>query len=173
MDPNQNNPNQNQPQSGEQNPFVAFAQAQPPTPAPPSTSPGGPAGIVPPVQPPQPPAPTAQPQDSTTAVSANASQPGSLPLAGAGGQSAPKSNNKMGLFIVLGILLLVVLGVIYLMVQGFSKQNEMRAIPTPTQTPIPTNTPTPTPLSEEDIDTIDLGSPAADLKNIDEDVNQL
>lgn len=87
--------------------------------------------------------------------------------------SDPKSNGKMILFIAAGILLLIVLGIIYFMAAQFNSRNKAREItPTPTQA-LPTSTPTPTPLSEKDIDTIDLGSPEADLKNIDEDVKQL
>lgn len=118
-----------------------------PAPQTPTASQAGPAGTIPPEQ---------------------ASQPGAPSTAGA---QDPKSNSKMILFIVIGILLLIVLGVIYFMATQLNKQNAA-PIPTPTQA-LPTSTSTPTPLSEEDIDTIDLGNPEADLKNIEDDVNQL
>lgn len=91
----------------------------------------------------------------------------------AGNVPTPKSNGKILLFIAVGILLLIVLGVIYFMATQLNNQNKTEDItPIPTQA-LPTSTPTPTPLSEKDIDTIDLGSPEADLKGIDEDVKQL
>lgn len=86
---------------------------------------------------------------------------------------APKSNGKILLFIAVGILLLIVLGVIYFMATQLNNQNKTQDItPTPTQA-LPTSIPTPTPLSEKDIDTVDLGNPETDLKNIDEDLKQL
>ena len=86
---------------------------------------------------------------------------------------ATKSNRKTLLFIAVGILLLIILGVIYFTATQLSSQYKTEKItPVPTQA-LPTLTPTPTPLSEKDIDTIDLGSPEADLKSIDEDVKQL
>ena len=84
-----------------------------------------------------------------------------------------KSNGKVVLFIVAGILLLIVLGAIYFMAQQFRSSSQQKPTPTPTQVPTPTSTPTPTPLSEKDIDTIDLGNLDADLKNIEDDVKQL
>ena len=124
---------------------------------------------------PNPTPPQAQSQAAPTAVSAppgGAPQPGSFPPQ-SGGQSAPKSNGKILLFIVVGLLLLIVLGVIYFMATQLNKQYKTERItPTPTQA-LPTSTPTPTPLSEKDIDTIDLGGPEADLKSIEDDVRQL
>ena len=82
-------------------------------------------------------------------------------------------NSKMVLFIAVGILLLIVLGVTYFLATKLNNQNNAQVTPAPTQVPTPTLTPTPTPLSEEDIETIDLGSPETDLKGIEDDVKQL
>ncbi len=118
------------------------------TPTPPIQNP---TPVVPPVQSPVPPAP-------------------SNPT-----PSAPKSNGKIILFIAVGILLLIILGAIYFMATQLNNRTKAPEVtPTPIQvSATPTPTPTPPPLSEKDIDTIDLGSPEADLKNIEEDVKQL
>lgn len=136
-------------------------QNQPQTPTPPPT--------VPPVQNPMggPTTPAPPPQVPPS----GAPQPVSLPDQGTG-QSAPKSNGKIILFIIIGTFLLVVLGLIYFMAQQFNSSRQNIA-PTPTQILTPTPSPTPTPLSEEDIDTINLGSPEADLKVIEDDIKQL
>ena len=84
-----------------------------------------------------------------------------------------QQNGKMIFLIVLGTILLISLGIIYFMAM---QMNNSKQTPTPTPIPtqaLPTLTPTPTPLTEDDIDTIDLGSPDTDLKTIDEDLKQL
>lgn len=122
--------------------------------------------------------------DNPTPPSGNVPPPPNIPTPPApqGGPGIPpqstgpvenKQNGKLILFLVISILLLIVLGVIYFMATQLGNQNKVGTItPTPTVAQ-PTSTPTPTPLSEEDIDTIDLGNPEADLKNIEDDVNQL
>ncbi len=81
----------------------------------------------------------------------------------------PKSNKTL-LFVILGIVLVVILGTIYVIAMGKS----LTGSKVPTPSPIveqPTATPTPTP--SDDINSVEIPNPDADLTPIAQDLNQL
>lgn len=80
--------------------------------------------------------------------------------------------NKSIFFIVAAIIIVVILALLYFFALNSSNQDIQEA-----PVPIPTASPTPIQITEEltedDIETIDLGNPEGDLEEIEEELNNL
>jgi hypothetical protein len=93
--------------------------------------------------------------------------------------STPPSAHKKPLGLMLGILLfliIVFLGILFFFVfnKSVEEQEPIQQVPVEDLQPSPTSSITPTPeLTEEGVDSIDIGSPEASLSPIQNDIEKL
>lgn len=159
MDPNnnQNNPNsttpqQSVPQPPVQNSTLPVSSVPPSQPVVPASISSTPTQV--------PPSPSSVPPQVTPPVSSSPVKP-------------PEKHTYLPFLIVL--LFIVLLALVYTLINGSFTKRESTAqtTPYPTVIPVATKMPTPTLSPEEELNTIDIGSPESDLIDIKKDVQGL
>lgn len=191
MDPNQNqNTNPTAPTTSDPNnsqpamtmPAANPAPSEPTTPPPMSTPVTPPADTmaVPPSTPtmpestPTPPSTTMPPTDSTPTTPPPPDQPAASASSTPPPHADGKPLNKGIIFAVIAVIIVIILGLLYFFALSSGNKGPEVAAPMPT----PTVAVTPTveameQVTEDDLETLDMGSPEAALEDIEADVDSL